>query len=247
MQNYELLPRDHRIEGDQISAREMLVEFGMGFLVVLVGALAGWWLAPLAVRAWSVAVPAGDKAAWYLTRATATVAYLVLTGSTIWGLMLSTKLAKAYVPAPLAMALHSVLSWLAVALGGLHALLLLFDGYYPYTVADLLVPFTGPYRPFWVGLGVISLYGLALTAASYWVRQRLGYRAWRRLHSISFPLYFLVTLHGLLAGSDSTQPGAQVIYLVSAMVVLLFTGYRVYSVVVAKPVAKPRVISRGRC
>jgi predicted ferric reductase len=235
MQNYELLPMGERVEGHRVQVREMLVEIGMGFLLALVGVLAGWWLAPLAVRVWSLVIPTGDKAAWYLTRATATVAYLLLTGSTIWGLMLSTKLVKAYVPAALAMALHSVLSWLAVALGGLHALLLLFDGYYTYTIADLLVPFVGPYRPFWVGLGVISLYGLAFTAASYWARQRLGYRTWRRLHYISFPLYLLVTLHGLLSGTDSAQAGAQLIYLVSASVVLLLSGYRVYSVVAAKP------------
>jgi cytochrome b561 len=61
--------------------------------------------------------------------------------------VLSSKIVQAAVPAALALALHNVLAWLAVALAGLHVFVLLFDGYYVYRLSDLLLPFVGPYRP----------------------------------------------------------------------------------------------------
>src|SRR4051794_15293765 len=126
--------------------------------LVLIGALSGWFLGPLVFSLWAKVSAPGDQTAWYLTRSVAIVAYLVITGSVVWGLALSTKAVKSLVSAPLAMALHSVLSWLGVGLGGLHAVLLLLDHYYSYNLSTILIPFAGPYRPFWVGLGTISLY-----------------------------------------------------------------------------------------
>ena len=178
-------------------------------------------------RVGAAVLPAGDKASWYLTRATATVAYLLLSGATAWGLVLSTKIVKAAVPAPLALALHGGLSWLGLVLGGAHAALLLMVTYYVYTPAAILVPFTGPYRPLWVGLGTLSLYGLLVVSASFWARKWLGMRAWRMLHYTTFVFYVLVTLHGIMAGTDSHSSGAQAMYVGSALLVSFLTAYRV--------------------
>ena len=73
------------------------------------------------------------RAAWHLSRSTAVVAYLLLTGSVAWGLVVSTKIAKDITPAPLSLAMHNIISWLALSLAGIHALLLLFDSYFTYT------------------------------------------------------------------------------------------------------------------
>ena len=199
----------------------------------LIGLLGGVALAWLAVGGYFT--PGGEKAAWYLTRSTATVAYLLLSASTIWGLLLSTKLVKEWVPAPLAMAFHSAVSWLAVGLGAAHALLLLGDNYLQYSPVDLLVPFVGPYEPFWVGLGTLALYGTALVSASFWFRTQLGTTRWRRLHYTTFAFYILVTVHGLMAGSDSGKPQMQAMYAVSALLVLFLTNARwIGSVMAAK-------------
>jgi cytochrome b561 len=191
------------------------------------GALAGWFLGPLVYGLWTKVSAPGDRTAWYLTRSVATVAYLVLTGSVVWGLALTTRVVKAAVSAPLAMALHSVLSWLGLGLGGLHAVLLLLDHYYSYTLGDILIPFTGPYRPFWVGLGVISLYASAIVSFSFAMRKWVGYRTWRGLHYLSFPAFVLVTLHGLVSGSDSSQLSMQLMYLVCGALVLVLTLARI--------------------
>jgi predicted ferric reductase len=169
---------------------------------------------------------AGETSAWYLSRASGIVAYLFVSGSVIWGLALSTKIAKMWVAAPLALALHNTCSWMAAGLATFHAIVLLFDNYFDYSIPDLLIPFTGPYRPVSVGLGITSLYGLFLVASSFHVRKRIGQRTWRRLHYISFVLYILITAHGVAAGSDSQTPALQAIYAGSALTVLFLVNYR---------------------
>jgi hypothetical protein len=166
------------------------------------------------------------KAAWHLSRSTAVVAYLLLTGSVAWGLVVSTRIAKDLTPAPLSLAMHNIISWLALSLAGIHALLLLFDNYFTYTLSDLLLPFTGPYRPFWVGLGIIGLYVVGLASVSFSWRSWLGQKGWRFIHHLTFPAYALVTLHGLMAGTDGTEAGMRVMFTGSALLVLFLTNYR---------------------
>jgi DMSO/TMAO reductase YedYZ heme-binding membrane subunit len=199
-----------------------------GFLLGLLLGVAGQLLALLLV--WlllrgDLAVY-GNKTAWYVARSTGTVAYLLLSGATVWGVLLTSKLIKDTVPAPLALGMHSFMSWLGVALGGFHGFVLLFDGYYNYRLIDLLLPFTGPYRPLWVGLGVIGFYLALLTSASFVFRRWLGTKRWRALHYLTYVSYLFVTLHGLMAGTDSGQPGMRAMYIGSALLVLFLTNYR---------------------
>lgn len=207
-----------------------------GFLAsLLLGLLLGSVLLGSGVLLWrytSLGVVVGHflglnaKTTWYFTRSSGTVAYLLLSGATVWGLLLSTKFVKELVPAALALAMHNILSWLAIALTGLHALALLFDNYYTYTLTDILLPFEGPYRPEWVGLGIIGLYLMALTSTSFSWRRRIGQVWWRRLHYLTFVAYIMATLHGVMAGTDSGNVGMQLIYWGSGLLVLFLTNFR---------------------
>jgi predicted ferric reductase len=163
---------------------------------------------------------------WHLIRSTGTVAYVLLSGSTIWGLLASSRIAREQLPAALAVAIHNSLSWLAIVLAASHAILLLFDDYVRYRLADLLLPFSGPYRPLAVGLGIISLYLAAVVAASFLLRKRLGQKWWRRLHYLTFAAYLLATAHGLTAGTDAARSGMEVLYAGSGLTVLFLTNYR---------------------
>jgi sulfoxide reductase heme-binding subunit YedZ len=168
----------------------------------------------------------GSKSAWYLTRSAGVVAYLLLAASTIWGLLLSTKMLKEIVPAALALAMHNILSWLALTFTGAHMLSLLFDNYYSYTPVDLVIPFIGPFKPGWVGLGVLGFYVMLVTTLSFYVRKQLGQKTWRKLHYLTFAAYAFVTIHGFMAGTDSSNPGMRMIYLGSTLIVLFLTNYR---------------------
>ncbi len=166
------------------------------------------------------------KTPWYFTRAAGTVAYLLMAGSTIWGLLLSSKLIKESVPAALALVMHNLLSWLAIVLAGLHAIALLFDNYYTYSLADLTIPFIGPYRPVWVGLGIIGLYIMLATSLSFNFRKQIGQKRWRQLHYLTFIAFVVVTVHGILAGTDSGNGGLRLVYWGSGLLVLFLTNYR---------------------
>jgi DMSO/TMAO reductase YedYZ heme-binding membrane subunit len=145
----------------------------------------------------------------------------------IWGLILSTKISKEYTPAPATLALHNAVSWVAIGIGMLHGLALLMDTYYTYGFLDIVIPFVGPYRAVWVGLGIISLYVMLIASASFAWTSWLGQRGWRWIHYTTFPIYGLVTLHGLMSGTDSWQLGTDILYPGSLLLVLFLTNYRI--------------------
>lgn len=208
-----------------------LVGLALGSIGGGIALALGWFLATHTMLAGLAADVFGitDKTAWYLSRSAGTVAYLLLAGSTTWGLLLSTGIMKEAVPAALAMAMHNILSWLAIAFTGVHALALLFDNYFTYTLADLTIPFVGPYRPGWVGLGIAGFYLMLLTAVTFNFRKQIGQTRWRQLHYLTFAVYVLATVHGVTAGTDSGNAGMRILYVGSGLLVFFLTNYRLLS------------------
>ena len=194
-----------------------LIVLGIGWLLLTATPLGAFLGGALGIT---------TKTAWHLTRASGTVAYMLLAASTIWGLLLSSKIIKETVSPVLALAMHNVLSWAAISITGIHVFALLFDSYYTYRLADLVIPFIGPYRPEWVGLGIIGMYFMLLTSLSFSWRKQLGQKWWRRLHYLTFAVYLMVTAHGVMAGTDSGTPGMKALYWGSGLLVLLLTNYR---------------------
>jgi sulfoxide reductase heme-binding subunit YedZ len=101
--------------------------------------------------------------------------------------------------------LHEALALTALAAIAVHGLSLLADSYLRPGLIGVTVPFAGPYRPLWTGLGIIGGYGLALLGLTYYVRQRIGTSRWRSLHRFTAIFWGAAVLHSLLGGSDSSQ------------------------------------------
>jgi sulfoxide reductase heme-binding subunit YedZ len=214
---------------DQVWSKAQLFAFSLtaGLAAGLALLLGGWILLNMAFGASFVgAVGITEKTPWYFSRSAGTIAYVLLAGSTIWGLLLSSKLFKTGLPASLSLALHNILSWLAILFTTMHALALLWDSYYTYSVSDLIFPFLGPYRPGWVGLGIISFYMMFITALSFNFRKQIGQKRWRQLHYAAFVLYLSATIHGIMAGTDSGNIGMNLLYWASGLGVLFLTLYR---------------------
>jgi sulfoxide reductase heme-binding subunit YedZ len=164
---------------------------------------------------------------WQLIRASGLTAYSLFTLSTLWGLALSSKIVKDWSPGTLSMLLHSTVSWLGIGFAAVHAVLLLFDQYVPYKVAEILVPFTGPYRPLAVGLGTLTFWIMLLVSLSFSVKKQLGHRRWKLLHYTSYAGFFLVTLHAVLAGTDAGRIGLQSLLGLTVLSVVILTGRRI--------------------
>lgn len=138
---------------------------------------------------------------WYLIRATGTVAYVLLYVTVIIGLYSQfQKKRKQKIAIPLY--LHEVLSnWAFILVCG-HIGILLIDSYMPFNWVEVVIPFTTNYETIPMALGIIGTYFLILTMATSWARKIIGYQKWRKLHALNPILYVLVTLHGILMGTD---------------------------------------------
>ena len=174
-------------------------------------------------------IQAESKAFWYMSRISGLLAYLLVWGSTVWGLMLSTKVVKSWVSPALTISVHEYLSWLGLGFGLFHALILLGDSYISFTLTHVFVPFTSPFESVWVGIGTLSLYLYALILGSFYVRKQIGHKVWRMFHYLSFILYIKVAAHSIAIGSDSGLLLTQIMYLWSSAVVLFLIFYRIFA------------------
>jgi sulfoxide reductase heme-binding subunit YedZ len=186
---------------------------------------------------------------WFITRAAGLMAYLLFWLSTVWGLAVSSKIFDRLLNRPFTFDTHGYLSLLALGFIFIHVVVLLWDSYAPFSVLQLLVPFTSSYRPVAVGLGIISLYLTLLVTVSFYLRRRIGYKTSRLLHYFSFLAYIGATVHGILAGTDTPLFSTQLIYEESAVVVLLLTAYWVKQLVQHKLSGAgngPEVVARSQ-
>lgn len=171
---------------------------------------------------------------WYITRASGIIAYLLLWLSTVWGLAVSSKMFDRLIPRAFTYDAHEYLSLLAIVFTVVHVVVLMFDSFTPFTLAQLFVPFTSSYRPFWVGVGIIGTYLTVLVTVTFYIRKGIGQRAFRVIHYLSFAAYLAVTVHSWFAGTDTTLTAAQVMYGATFLVVVFLTVYWVV-MLTAKP------------
>lgn len=188
--------------------------------------------APLELRSgrmFSQMTATADPLMWYLTRALATAAYLMLTVSVMLGMLRSIARQNRERLSWVIDELHQVFSTLAWVLVLGHLVTLLIDPFLPFTLSNLLLPFDEPYRPLPVQLGVLAFYSMVLILFSSWIRRWIPYKTWRGLHYVSFLAFVLATAHGFWAGSDAGEPWAHAVYAGAAASVLFMSLMRFFS------------------
>jgi DMSO/TMAO reductase YedYZ heme-binding membrane subunit len=168
-----------------------------------------------------------DRLPWYTTRISGFAAYAALTASVLYGLLLSTGILDALAHRAVSFSLHQEFAAFGIALTLVHGAALTLDHTMPYTVLQLAIPFGGPYRPFWVGLGQLALLATIAVYASFSLRKRIGQRRWRRFHAIAFLAWAAAAGHGLMSGSDSSAPWALWTYVATSAAVVFLVAYRV--------------------
>ncbi|MBW4437812.1 MAG: ferric reductase-like transmembrane domain-containing protein [Pleurocapsa minor GSE-CHR-MK-17-07R] len=182
----------------------------------------------------TVSLNEDTKLSWHLVRSSGIVSYVLLLASTLWGLFISAQFVKDWSPGPVSMTMHSTISWLALLLGLGHALLLLLDKYFSYTLGDLFIPFVGPYRPEAVGLGTLAFWMIVIVTLSFPLKKRLGHKTWKRLHYVSYAAFVMVSLHGLFAGTEGPNLGFRLLVGGGFVLVMLLLGIRI-----GKSIAQP--------
>jgi predicted ferric reductase len=163
---------------------------------------------------------------WYLTRASGLVAYLLLFVSVSLGLTMTGDVLERWLRRHRIYDLHRFLSLITMGVVGFHALIVLGDGYFSFSLPELLLPFASPYRPLYMALGVFGLYLTALIVASFYVRGVLSYPVWRLVHYATFGAFVLALVHGIGAGTDTQASWAQYLYAVTGLVAFNLLVYR---------------------
>jgi predicted ferric reductase len=207
-------------------------------LVVLAGVLFAINLLPLWLPAMSLSAMGSEpKVYWFLSRGSAMAAYWILWLAMGMGVIITNKMAQIWPGIPPAYEIHQYTSLLGMAFGLFHALILTGDRYIAYTVVQVLVPFASQnYRPLWVGIGQLAFYTWAAVNISFYVRKRIGKKAWRTIHFASYASFVGITIHGVFSGTDTAAAWTQYLYWFSVGSVLLLTVYRVLIARAPKPV-----------
>lgn len=167
-----------------------------------------------------------DPTFWLLARASGLTAYGLLTASVLAGLVLKSRPFGRALKTASVTDVHRFLALLGLGMLGLHGVAIMLDTTVKMPIAGLFVPGASPYRPTSVSFGVLAAELMALIYVSFSVRKRIGVKNWRRLHWATYLVFVLGTLHGLLAGTDSSQPWARSLYLGAVGAVAFATAWR---------------------
>ena len=179
-----------------------------------------------------------DYPFWLASRSAGVVAYLLLSGSVVLGLVLAARLVPVKARPDLRV-LHERIALLALGAVGAHGLLLLPDGWLRPGLHELLIPFTASYRPVWTGLGICAAYLAAGLSLSYYARRRLGARRWRNAHRLIPVAWALAAVHVIGAGTDVVSLWLQVVLAITIAAVLVLLAQRWWLGRTARPAPPP--------
>ena len=178
---------------------------------VLLSTVVGVTLATggFAIGLGATGIAEGSTSFWYLSRASGFVAYLLLWGSVMWGLLLSTGTGRRWMRPPHLLDAHQFLSTAAVGFASFHGLVLMGDRYVSFPLRAIVVPFTAATNRCWLRFGQLAFWLSVLLIGSFHLRRHLGGQAWRRLHYASFVAFCLACSPRAGTGQRERDPVGQ--------------------------------------
>lgn len=164
---------------------------------------------------------------WYMTRSSGIVAWLMLTATVIWGILVSTKAFPNQRRPLWLLAMHRWLSGLMLMFLAIHIAALVADNYVAFGWADVTVPYASDWKPGAVALGVIGMWLLIAVQITSLVMNRLPRRFWRVVHLFSYVAFWLTAMHSAYAGTDRSTGLYQASAAASILAVAWALMYRV--------------------
>lgn len=168
-----------------------------------------------------------DEAFWALGRGTGVVALVLFTLSVLLGILTRSGRPLFTLPRFSITLIHRNVSVLATVFILIHMVALLADAYAQLTVVDLVFPFLGAYRPFWLGLGTVAVDLLIAVIATSLLRRFIGQRVFRVVHWSTYVMWPIALAHSLGTGTDAFEPWFLTLALVCSVAVLAAVVWRV--------------------
>jgi methionine sulfoxide reductase heme-binding subunit len=166
-------------------------------------------------------------ALWYVGRGTGIASLLLLTVVVALGIATRSGRAIFGLPRFAVAAVHRTASLTAVVFLVIHVGSLYLDPYAQLHLVDVVVPFTGAYRPFWLGLGTVGLDLIAALVVTSLLRHRIGRRTWRAVHWLAYLSWPVAVSHALGNGTDNSTWWLRGIAAACTLAVLGAVGWRV--------------------
>ena len=144
-----------------------------------------------------------DEALWAIGRGSGITALGFLTISVALGIGTRSGRSLLVLPRFAVADVHRFAALAGSLLVVLHMALLFLDPYAQLRVIDFVVPFLGAYRPLWQGLGTVAFDILVVVVVTSLLRHRLGARAFRLVHWVTYALWPIALGHALGNGTDA--------------------------------------------
>lgn len=168
----------------------------------------------------------GSQLLWYMTRGMGLVVLVLLTATVVLGIATSRRVQTASLPRFALAELHRRVSLLTLVFLGLHVVTAAADSFAPVGWTAIVVPFTGAYRRFWLGLGTIAFDLLLAVVVSSLLRGFVGHRRWRQLHWLAYVSWPVALVHAAGMGTDRVQVWVQGLLAVCVVTVGLAAAWR---------------------
>jgi sulfoxide reductase heme-binding subunit YedZ len=146
-----------------------------------------------------------SEAMWAFGRISGIVALVLLTASVVLGIITRSGRPLPGLPRFSISLLHRNIALLATTFLVLHVGSLMLDSYAKLSVADIVVPFVGAYKPFWQGLGTVALDLLIAIVVTSLFRRRLGVRLFKAVHWLTYAMWPIALLHAIGNGTNGTS------------------------------------------
>ena len=166
---------------------------------------------------------------WYLSRSAGIVAWIMLTASVLWGIVLATDLFPKWRRNARLLEMHRWLAGLTFFFVAGHLGTLLFDSYAKFGPRDLLIPGASTWRPTAIAVGVIALWLLVAVEVTALAMKKVSRKWWRNVHIASYFVFWSVSIHAALAGTDTSRTLYMATAIVALAAVVFAASYRVLS------------------
>jgi ferredoxin-NADP reductase/ferredoxin len=178
---------------------------------------------------------------WLASRAAGIVALLCIAISVGIGLAMAGRVSRRAELARTLLGLHQQTALIGLVAIAVHGITLLGDRFMSPSLGDIALPFTSAYEPLWTGLGVTGGWLAAILGLSYWIRDRIGPRLWRKLHRATILVYVLSVAHALGAGTDASEPWMLALLVATGAPILFLFVMRVLTPPAGPPFLRYRV------
>lgn len=140
---------------------------------------------------------------WYLNRGTGVVLLVVMTLTTLLGVLATGRGFRPWWPRFVTQGVHRALASTSVLLLLGHVVSAVVDEFVDIRWWQAVVPWGATYRPLYLSLGTLALDLVALVVVTSLLRARLPDRVWRSVHVSSYVAFGLAVVHGLGTGTEA--------------------------------------------